>query len=129
MIDPIERYKFITSQLQYFNEKIVEAFRLYIQLVTAVMGGYIWLKSQTQTVVPSNWVRVVFPALMVFIGLGSVLLIVVNLSSWWGFRKAESALLKGIVPPPVFPRSARQEIVMIMVIIAISSVGAWYLAR
>jgi len=129
MIDTVERYKFVTSQLQYFNDKIIESFKLYIQLVTAISGGYLWLKTQSQTADTLTWARVAAPALMIFVGLTIILLIIVNLSSWWGYRKAESNLLGGVVPTPVFPKSARQELVMIVVIITTSGLGAWYFAQ
>ena len=62
-------------------------------------------------------------ALTILVGFASVLLVIFNLSSWWGFRKAESLLLKGKIPLPVFPRSARQELLM-MLVIATSTIGA-----
>ena len=129
MIDDAERYKFVTSQLQYFNDKIIESFKLYIQLVTAVTGGYLWLKTQNQITGALAWARVAAPALMIFIGLAIISLIIVNLSSWWGYRKAESELLGGVVPIPVFPKSARQELIMIGVIVITTGLGAWYFTQ
>lgn len=118
-----ERYRFVTSQLSYFNEKIIEAFNLFIKLLTAIAGGVIWLRLQTDWGTVWIQIRGIVVALIVLVGLSSVLLIIFNLSSWWGFRKAESFLLKGKIPPPVFPKSARQELLMMLVVTA-STIGA-----
>ncbi len=117
------RYKFVTSQLSYFNEKIIEAFNLYIKLISATAGGVIWLRFQEDWALIWIQIRVIVVSLIGLISLVSIILILINLSAWWGFRKAESFLLNGKVPPPVFPKSARQELLMICVI-AISAIGA-----
>lgn len=118
-----ERYRFVTSQLSYFNEKIIEAFNLYIKLITAIAGGVIWLRLQVDWGAVWIQIRGIVVALTILVGFASVLLVIFNLSSWWGFRKAESLLLKGKIPLPVFPRSARQELLM-MLVIATSTIGA-----
>lgn len=128
-VSKAERYKVVTTQMQYFNEKIIEAFKLHIQLVTAITGGYIWLRSNPSALQTTQWIQTAIPALMLFIGFTISLLIGFNLSTWWGYRMAESKILNGIVPPPVFPKSARQEIIMIVVVIASSGIGAWYFAQ
>lgn len=118
-----ERYRFVTSQLSYFNEKIIEAFNLFIKLLTAIAGGVIWLRLQTDWGTVWTQIRGIVVALVILVGFSSVLLVIFNLSSWWGFRKAESFLLKGKIPLPVFPKSARQELLM-MLVIAVSTIGA-----
>ena len=118
-----ERYRFVTSQLSYFNEKIIEAFNLFIKLLTAITGGVIWLRLQTDWGTVWIQIRGIVVALIMLVGFSSILLVIFNLSSWWGFRKAESFLLKGKIPPPVFPKSARQELLM-MLVITISAIGA-----
>jgi uncharacterized iron-regulated membrane protein len=129
MIDDVERYKVVTSRIQYFNDKIIESFKLYIQLVTALTGGYMWLKTQSQATNALTWARVAAPGLMILIGITIILLIVANLSAWWGHRKVESKLTGGAVPAPVFPKSARGELIMIGFIIITSGLGAWYFTR
>lgn len=128
-ISKVERYKVVTAQMQYFNEKIIEALKLYIQLVTAITGGYIWLRSNPSTLQTMQWVQTAIPALMLFVGFTISLLIGFNFSTWWGYRMAESKLLNGIVPSPVFPKSARQEIIMVVVVIVSSGIFAWYFAQ
>ncbi|RJP49180.1 MAG: hypothetical protein C4586_07805 [Anaerolineaceae bacterium] len=118
-----ERYRFVTSQLSYFNEKTIEAFNLYIKLITAIAGGVIWLRLQIDWGTVWIQIRGIVVALILLVGFASILLVIFNLSSWWGFRKAESFLLKGKIPPPVFPKSARQEL-LIMLVIATSAIGA-----
>jgi len=118
-----ERYRFVTSQLTYFNEKIIEAFNLYVKLITVIAGGVIWLRLQLDWVTVWKQIRSIVVALILLVGFSSILLVTFNLTSWWGFRKAESYLLNGKVPPPVFPKSARQEL-LLMLVIATSAIGA-----
>ena len=118
-----ERYRFVTSQISYFNEKIIEAFNLYIKLITAIAGGVIWLRLQVDWGTIWIQIRGIVVALIILVGIASILLVIFNLSSWWGFRKAESFLLKGKIPPPMFPKSARQEL-LLMLVIATSAIGA-----
>lgn len=41
-IDDEKRYEFITEQLRYVNEKIIEAFTLFVKLTSAIMAGIVW---------------------------------------------------------------------------------------
>jgi hypothetical protein len=129
MVSDDERYKFVTSQLTYHNEKIIEAFNLFIKLTSAVAGGAIWLRVQATG--PSLWptIRPLAVGLLVLFGISAALLVGFNLHTWWGFRKAESRLTNGAVRAPSFPGSCRQELVMVAVIIATTVAGGVALAK
>jgi len=110
------------------NDKIIDSFKLFVQLLTAVTAGYVWWKTQPNALA-LPWPQIVFPTLTVFIGVATALLIIINSIGWWGYRKAESSLLRGKVPLPTFPRSAMQEIIMIGVVFLTTVAAVWYFAR
>src|SRR5262249_9782714 len=85
-----ERYKFVTSQCVYCNEKVVQSFSLLLKMVSAFTGGVIWLRLQP------NWIDI-WPQVkgiafwtFIFLGVGIELMIFRNVRAWWGFRRAES---------------------------------------
>jgi hypothetical protein len=114
-VSDIERYAFVTSQLEYFNEKIIEVFSLYIKLLTAIVGGLIWL--QTQPNFETIWARAKSLAVLIVavIASASIVLILFNVDSWFGFRRAEAKLNRK-APTPRRWLSIRQELAMIAVI-------------
>ena len=124
-INDQKRYEFITEQLRYVNEKIIEAFTLFVKLTTAIIAGIVWLLTQSLKDETRLLIGSFIPWLFLLLAATSILLIIINLRSWWGYRKAESTLV-GVnkVPNPKFPRSCSGEIVMIGVIIVVFFV-AW----
>ena len=128
MVSDEERYKFATSQLTYFNEKIIEAFNLFVKLTSVIAGGALWLRVQATG--PSLWpaIRPLAVGLLALCGISTVTLVGFNLHAWWGYRRAESRLTDKAVPPPTFPRSCRQEIVMVAVITVATVAGSIALA-
>jgi hypothetical protein len=123
LISEVERYKFVVSQVEYLNEKIIETFSLYVKLLTGVIGGAVWLRLQRTG--DDLWFRSrpLVVVLVVLIDVMASALIIFNLHAWWGFRKAESDLTGGQAVMPRFPRSCRQEISMLLVIV----VSVWVL--
>ena len=124
-----ERYKFVTSQCVYCNEKIIQSFTLFLKMVSTFAGGVIWLRLQ------QNWMDI-WPQigtlavwLLVLLGLGTMLMIFRNLRAWWGFRKAESELTGGAVPTPTFPRSCLVEIFLMLVVLVTTIGGVRFLLR
>ena len=125
MIDELERYKFITSQLKYFADRMRDSFKLYIQLATAIIGGFVWLKIQpvaTQGAV----VLSIVPPLLLLLGVLMSALVWFDYACWYGYRKAESALIGGRFPPS-FPRSAWAEIFMTLSMLVTSGGGYCWL--
>jgi hypothetical protein len=114
MIDGHQRYEFITSQIRYHNEKIIETFNRFLQLFAAIVGGSIWLSLQPR---PSGAIRdysVVSDALVIALALISALNIINDLLAWFGFRQAESALVGlDVLPPPHPIRSCWMEYLML----------------
>ena len=122
-----KRYEFITEQLRYVNEKIIEAFQMFVKIMSAIVAGLIILETQDVSAPTRTLVADLLPWLFLLVGLSSLILILVNLRSWWGYRIAESALVgRDKVPPPRFPRSCSGELVMMFVIVAITLMGILY---
>ena len=117
MIDIVERYKWVTSQEQFFGHRIVEWFKLYLQLATAIAGGFLFLRTQPGAANTLLLMRVVASFLLMFIATCIVFLISFDMVAWWGYRQAESDLGGQRVPPPSASRVLRQEPVMILLII------------
>src|SRR5436190_873231 len=105
-VSPDKRYEFVTQQLRYTNDKIIEAFELFLKLTAAVLGAAAWVSTQKLSPEVQGPIGRLVPWLVTGIGASCVALILINLRSWWGYREAESQLVGPAVPPPKFPRSA-----------------------
>lgn len=117
-----ERYKFVTSQCVYCNEKLIQSFTLFLKMVSTLAGGVIWLRLQPNWSVIWSKIDSLAVWLLVLLGLGTILMIYRYLAAWWGFRKAESELTGGVVRAPRFPRSCMVEISLI-IIVAVTTCG------
>jgi hypothetical protein len=127
VVDPVEGYKFITSRIASFENRMGESFNSYIQLSSAVVGGYVWTRTQLHDSQLLGVIHVLAPVLLVLIGTSTVLLVVFDVRSWCGYRKAESNLTGGAAPNPRFPGSMLQELVMITFVVVTTALGASYL--
>jgi len=118
MIGDEKQYEFLTNQLNYHNDKIIEGFNQFIKLISAIIAGSIWIITQQLEQETKLLISKIIPSLILIISVSSIFLILINLRSWWGYRKAISSLIGAErVPPPKFPRSCSSELVMILVII------------
>lgn len=87
-----ERYKRICSQIDFFSNRMADAFKLFIQLSIATVGGFLWLKTQSSADKAADLfplVRWILPVLAALI----IIEMFSELHSWWGFREAEAKLL------------------------------------
>lgn len=108
MIENVDRYKRVCSQLDFFCKRMDDTFKLFIQLSTAVIGGFIWLKMQPD----AAKVAELFPVARWIIPILSVVTIMQigsDCVGWWGYREAEAALLERSDLRPKLPQSARLE--------------------
>ncbi len=101
-INDEKRYEFITEQIRYVNEKIIEAFTLFVKLTSAIVAGIVWLLIQNLKHETRILIGPVIPWLFLLLGVTCILLIIINLRSWWGYRKAESTLGEQIGTLPIF---------------------------
>lgn len=117
MISDETRYNFVTGQLNYHNDKIIDAFNLFLKLISAIIGGSVWVITQHLEQAKVLLISKIVPWLILVISVSSIMLILINLRSWWGYRKTMSSLVGAEkVSPPQFPRSCSSEIVMILTI-------------
>lgn len=112
MIESIEHYKRVCSMLDFFCKRMDDSFRLFVQLSTAVVGGFIWLKMQAD---PKN-VEHLFPVarwIIPALAIATIVQILSDLRSWYGYRQAE-VQLNPKAPRPSVLRSGRLEYARIL---------------
>ena len=86
-----KQYEHLTGHLQYINEKIYQSFTLFIKLASAIVGGVFFLHWQlspedakrTSLACATDW-------LFILVSFSMIFLILNNLRSWFGYRKALS---------------------------------------
>jgi hypothetical protein len=112
-----KQYEFITGHLQYVNEKIYQSFTLFLKLASAIVGGVFLLHWKLS---PEDAKRASFECatdwLFILVTFSMIFLILNNLRSWFGYRKALSELC----PTIPFEKNAWRcgtEVVMCLVIV------------
>jgi hypothetical protein len=128
-----ERYKRVCAQISYYSDRMDRAFNRFVQLSIATIGGFIWLKMQPMAKAAENvfpLVRWIIP-LLAFV---TVVEIVADLRSWYGYRKAEAAILKKEAAllgeetlTPEFPFWFRLEGIRIIIAFVVAIMGYLYL--
>ena len=127
MISPEKEYEFVSGQVRYHNEKIIESFNLFIKLFSGVVGGSIWLTLQHgMTATRAASYARVSDGLACFLALLACLMIAENLRAWHGYRWAQVRLAgkneKGeyrIPPPRIIRSSVTEGGMMLSVILAV----------
>ena len=128
MISDEKQYEFITGQLNYHNDKIIDAFSQFVKLVSAIIAGGVWMITQQLDAGTKTLIGKVAMWLILLVSISSTLLILINLRVWWGYRKTVSKLVgTERAPLPRFPRSSSSELVMILVIIVTTCLLFLYL--
>lgn len=131
MIDDELLYKSLSEMIAERNRNALDAFKLFISLYSAIVGGAIWLRLQATKPMPTSfeWLSegVVFLVTAV-----AILLVVEAKRGWWGYRKAQSELVgknnegKYRVPPPKLFPTVLTEGAMV-VCMALAAIGFWFL--
>ena len=114
MIEPLERYKRVCSQLDGLCRRLDDTFRLFIQTSTAVVGGFIWLKMQPN----AQAVEYLFPIarwIIPMVAIATIIQIGCDHFSWWGYRQSEAGLLNRHDLEPKHPKSGKLEIFRIII--------------
>jgi len=93
-------YNHLTSECRYKNEKIIQAFNLFIKLATTIVAGVFFLDLQLDLSDPR---RESFgqgaDELFLLVAISMAFLILNNLHSWLGYRKEISKLVTSVSPP------------------------------
>lgn len=121
-ISPLEHYKRVCSALDFLCKRMDDTFRLFVQLSTAVVGGFIWLKMQPN----SNTVEYLFPVARFIIpalAIATIAQMVADYRAWYGYREAEHAL-NAKAPAPSSWGSAKLEYIRILMTV-VAALGAY----
>ena len=110
----------LTAHIRDRNAAIMDGFKLYVQMFSAVVGGAVVLRLQYGPDIPSLFAGL-SDALAGLIFLMGAVIILENVRSWYDFRKALSDVAgtnksrRRIVPAPKVWKSMRIELVMLAV--------------
>jgi hypothetical protein len=121
-----KEYEFVSSQVQEYNRRIADAFKLFVQLFSLIVGGSVWLSIQNQnTLSKSGGYARLSDILVVLVAVYCAFSIWENLRAWRGYRFAQSRLggldEKGnprIPPPQTFKAASEEAGMMITILIA-----------
>ncbi len=123
MIENEKRYEFVTSQIRYHNEKVIESFNLFIRLFSGIVAGAVWLSTQSDPSAKHRVIGIFAYVLVIMLMTMTSVTVIANVLQWYGYRRAESGLVgKDKVPPPTVLGSCWNEIAMLLCIISVSAV-------
>ncbi len=128
MISAEKQYDFITSQIAARLKEARDAFKLFIQIFTAIVGGSVWLAT-TEKIQPAakSQYAILSSLVVVVVAIAMIVMVLDALRGWYANRKAQ-VLLGGLddngrpnIPPPRIPPSGVSEMAMIATMIIASS--------
>src|ERR1035437_2372226 len=115
MVDDNKQYEWLTSQTRYHNEKIIEAFSLFVKLASGIVAGLIWLITQKIDDTMKHKLMELIPFLFLLVGVSTGFMIIFNFRSWWGYRKAFSDLVGAErVPRPKWTAFSTELIMLVV---------------
>src|SRR5688500_16202225 len=81
-------YKSLADMIAERNRNALDAFKLFISLYSAIIGGSIWLSTQTSTQTPErlkSYGTLSNSAVLLLMGI-AVILVFEAKRGWWGYR-------------------------------------------
>ena len=133
MIEDKDRYEFVTRQIANYAKRMIDMFKWFVQITSAIVGGVFYLKLSSGAGA-FDQVIMVAPILIYLIAVFSCLQIAYDLWSQFGYRKAEAALLEraGILGSsenlrPRFMKMVLPEGTMIVGVLAIGIGTAFFI--
>jgi hypothetical protein len=115
-------YKSLSDMIADRNRNAIDAFKLFISLYSAIVGGTIWLSAQSTKVLAS------FEPLsnhaVELVTSVAILMVYEAKRGWWGYRKTQSKLAgkttdgKHRIPPPKLRAVLTEVVIAICMIIA-----------
>jgi hypothetical protein len=129
MLSVDKHCEMLTDQIRDRNKHIMNAFKLYVQMFSAIVGGSVALRLQSAGKVPVSFSWLV-DALALLVFLITAVIISDNVRGWHEYRQRLSEIAgrdrnhNPIVPLPTLWKSKRVEVGMIGVM-AISLVAFW----
>jgi hypothetical protein len=123
MITDEQLYKTLSEMIAERNKNALDAFKLFISLYSAIVGGAIWLSTQTARNLPSY--ERLSSGVVLLVTLVAIVLVIEAKRGWWGYRKAQSDLVgktedgKYRIPPPnLFPTVLTEGAMVVAMLIA-----------
>ena len=121
MIADEKQYEFLTSQIGKLADRSIDAFKLFLQIFSAIVGGSIWLSVQgTVTPVSRHRYILLSDAVVVVLSLIVIVMVCDNLRSWFGYRTAVSDLagtddsgIDRIGRPHMFPAALSESAILL----------------
>ena len=121
-VAPDVEYQELKAHLRYLNEKIIEAFSLFIKLATAIVGGAFFLHWKLATDDPQRYLLARgINALLIVVAVAMTLIVLNNLWAWFGYRRALSQRFPEI-PFRCSLRTFLAEVLMV-VLILVTAIG------
>jgi hypothetical protein len=120
MISEEKHYEYLGSVIINRLQLVRDAFKLFLQLFSAIVGGSVWLSLQT-TITPATKHRLgtVSDALVWLVILVTGIMVLEALRSWWDYRVELSKLDGGKYPiPRPKARAMKAEAAMLICMIA-----------
>lgn len=123
-ISPEKRYDELKTHLRYLNEKIIEAFNLFIKMASTIVGGTFFLQWKMTADDPQR-VKLAHgtDALMFLVAGGAIVIILNNMRSWIGHRQALSVEFPEV--PPMKASAWITEAFLCVLILTTSIVFVW----
>jgi hypothetical protein len=113
MVGDEKQYEFVSGQVRYHNEKIIESFEFFIKVFTTVVGGSIWLSMQKDVATKFGAYQTLSNSVVSVITIVAVIRVLENLRAWHGYRNAQCRLEPSI-PKPKPIRASVSEAVMVL---------------
>jgi hypothetical protein len=124
MISDEKQYEFVTSQIKLQTERIYDAFKLFVQVFSAIVGGSVWLSMQKPPTTSQNYAFLA-DSIAILAAFITVVMILLNVISWFGYRKELTRLAPNVPPPKLFPATVI-EAAMICSMIAAAALFVWF---
>jgi len=115
-----KEYEYLTDHLDYLNDKIIDAFKLFIKLATAITGGLFYLSFSDHNNLNKAYLVSMSDGLFLAVSICAIFLIWSNLDCWRKYRVTLYNKYQGI--PPIRKDWGRNETMMILIIILLSGI-------
>jgi hypothetical protein len=122
----------VAKQLSECNARIMDSFKLYIQVVSAIIGGSIYLSLQQHDKLKNAQYAALSDCLVALVTLVAIVMIYENLREWHGYRKAQSRL-SGVddngapyIPGPRGFQASRVESALMLAMVATALLFWWF---
>lgn len=126
MISEDKQYEYIGTVITDRIDRARDAFKLFLQLFSIIVGGAIWLSMHEIPDGARYTYIIVSDALVLLLTLVTGTMVYEALRGWWGYREALSSFDGGKYPiPPPKRRALASEVVMMFCMVAGASIFIW----